>query len=260
MHRMPLIRRGRPLKRWRYVGFYGAELMLCAGDVRVGPLHQQFWAVAEKGRPLRERTGLRSAGVSFDGPRLGIEGDGVHVALTCDGGDGIETTHPSGRRGQVWTRKHAGVPMRGSAVLEGREIALDGEGATDETAGYHERYTSWLWSAGVGRGAGGERVGWNLVQGVNDAPGGSERAVWVDGEAFEPAPVRFERDLSGVEFSGGERLEFSAWPEATRSDRTNLLLLRSDYVQPFGEFSGDLPGGLRLSGGFGVMEAHTAVW
>ena len=29
--RMPLLRRGRPLKRWRYVGVYGPELMLCAG-------------------------------------------------------------------------------------------------------------------------------------------------------------------------------------------------------------------------------------
>ena len=43
--RMPLMRWGRPLKRWRYVGFYAPEVMLCAGDVHVGPLRQQFWAV-----------------------------------------------------------------------------------------------------------------------------------------------------------------------------------------------------------------------
>jgi hypothetical protein len=243
------------------VGFYGPELMLCAGDVRVGPMHQQFWAVAERGRPLRERTALRSAGVSFDGPRLTIDDGGVHVSLACDEAEGVETRHPSGRRGWVWTHKRAGVPMRGSAVLDGRELTLDGEGAIDETAGYHERHTSWRWSAGVGRASGGERVAWNLVEGVNDAATGSERAVWVDGDPSEPGPVRFSGDLSAIELSDGGRLEFRAWPEATRSDRTNLLLLlRSDYVQPFGTFSGELPGGVRLTEGYGVMEAHSAAW
>ena len=257
MERMPLLLRGRPLKKWRYVGFYGPGVMLCAGDVRVGPLHQQFWAVAEQGRPLRERTALRSAGVSFDAPRLAIDDGGVRVSVECEEGAGIETRHPSGRRGWVWTRKRAGVPMRGSAVVDGRSIAL---GAIDETAGYHERHTSWLWSAGVGRAAGGERVAWNLVQGVNDAASGSERAVWVDGDASEPGPVRFATDLSAIELSDGGRLEFHAWQGATRSDRTNLLLLRSDYVQPFGTFSGELPGGVRLAEGYGVMEAHSATW
>jgi Protein of unknown function (DUF2804) len=257
---MPLVRRGRPLKRWRYLGFYGPELMLCAGDVRVGPLRQQFWAVAERGQPLRERTALGSAGVAFDGARLTVESGGVHVDVTAGEGGGIETVHPSGRHGYVWTRKRAGVPMRGALTLDGRTVELDGEGATDETAGYHQRRTSWRWSAGIGRAEGGERVAWNLVEGVNDAASGSERAVWVEGEPSEPAPVRFAADLSAIELSDGGRLEFEAWPDGTREERTNVLVLRSDYRQPFGTFSGRLPGGLRLAWGLGVMETHSAVW
>jgi hypothetical protein len=100
---------------------------------------------------------------------------------------------------------------------------------------------------------GGERVGWNLVSGVNDAATGSERAVWVDGEAFEPPPVEFAPDLSRV----GE-LRFSEW--SAREDRTNVLLVRSRYRQPFGTFSGTLPGGLELDQGYGVMEEHDAYW
>src|SRR5436309_4263730 len=86
--RMPLMRRGRPLKRWRYVGFYGPELMLCAGDVHVGLLRQQFWAVAERGRPLRERTSLRSAGVVFAAPRLSVQSPGVRLELSAVEGEG----------------------------------------------------------------------------------------------------------------------------------------------------------------------------
>jgi hypothetical protein len=259
--RMPLLRRGRPLKRWRYVGFYGPELMLCAGDVRIGPLRQQFWAVAEPGTSLRERTALGSAGVTFDGPRVGVRGEGVALELTADGRAGaVETVHPSGRSGYVWTRKHAGVPMRGSVVLDGRRVDLDGAGVIDDTAGYHERRTSWRWSAGVGRALSGEHVAWNFVEGVNDAPQGSERAIWIGGEPSEPGPVRFADDLSAIDLAGGGRLDFAEWPAATREDRTNILLLRSDYRQPFGTFSGDLPGGVRLAEGFGVMEVHSALW
>jgi hypothetical protein len=258
--RMALLRRGRPLKRWRYLGFFVSDLMLCAGDVRVGPLHQQFWALAEPDRPLRERTSLRSAGVSFDGLRAYVRSAGVQVDLLVDEREGVESVHPSGRSGYVWTRKQAGVAMRGRAVVDGRAIDLDGEGAIDDTAGYHARHTAWRWSTGVGRAAGGERVAWNLVEGVNDSAKDSERTIWVDGEPFEPGPVRFAADLSAIDFADGARLSFHEWPGAVREDRINALLLRSEYRQPFGTFGGELPGGLRLEHATGVTEEHAAVW
>ena len=45
---MPLLRGGRPLKRWRYVGVYGPEVMLCAASVRIGGIPQAFWAVLDR--------------------------------------------------------------------------------------------------------------------------------------------------------------------------------------------------------------------
>jgi hypothetical protein len=48
--------------------------------------------------------------------------------------------------------------------------------------------------------------------------------------------------------------------EATRERHDDLLVFRSDYVQPFGSFTGRLPGGLELSEGWGVMERHEVLW
>ena len=61
--RMPRLRGTRPLKRWRYVGYYSADLMLCAADARIGPVPQRWWAVAEPdGTPARARRRSAAAG------------------------------------------------------------------------------------------------------------------------------------------------------------------------------------------------------
>jgi hypothetical protein len=118
--------------------------------------------------------------------------------------------------------------------------------------------TEWEWSAGVGELIDGRSVGWNLVRGVHDAPTASERTIWVDGAPVEAPPATFADDLSVVTFPNGEGLSFKG--EATRRRNDDLKLFRSDYVQPFGTFSGTLPGGLQLASGRGVMEHHAALW
>lgn len=77
--------------------------------------------------------------------------------------------------------------------------------------------------------------------------------MWVAGEPIESPPVRFAPDLSAV-----GKLRFAA--EAVRERDQNLLVLRSRYRQPFGTFSGSLPGGVEVAEGHGVMEAHEALW
>src|ERR1700744_2668454 len=187
---MPLRRDGALRKRWRYVGFYGEALMLCAARAEVGPTGQAFWVLwdRERGRELAH-TSLRpgSREVVLDGPRLLIDAPGLHVELHLGAFESpIESICPSGD-GWGWTRKRAGVPMTGQVELPGRRIELDGLGVDDESAGYQARHTSWHWSAGVGTAADGRALGWNLVEGINAAPEHSERAVWVDGVPHEPA-------------------------------------------------------------------------
>ena len=289
---MPLRHGTRPLKRWRYVALFCEELMACAASVQVGPARQTFWAIllraAESpsgtGSRLLERTRLlpRRGAVELSPGRLLVRDESAEprgqrrraptgrVALdfTLEEDAGIEALCPHGR-GYVWTRKQAGVAARGTIAIDGGPPrAIEAQAVIDDTAGYHARVTEWRWAAGVGVDSAGAPLAFNLVEGVNDPPRGSERAVWVAGEPHEVAPVSFAADLTRItaceEAEGAsvasERAELRFTAESERSRRENLLLVRSEYRAPFGTFSGTLPGGIPLVRGLGVVEHHRARW
>jgi hypothetical protein len=259
--RMPLLRGGRLLKRWRYVGVYGPEVMLCAGSARIGPAWQVWWAVWDRaaGR-LHERTRMARGrhAVRVEAPgRLWVRDGAVEIDLRLREGPAVEVVTPAGRA-YAWTRKQGGVPALGRVRVEGRELTLAGRAVVDESAGYHDRRTSWRWSAGVGTAADGRALAWNLAEGIHDRPEASERTVWVDGVPAEVAPVRIAADLETIDFATGESLRCR--PEAVRRRRDRLLVFSSDYEQPFGTFAGTLPGGIELAAGFGVTERHDVRW
>jgi hypothetical protein len=241
--RMALMRAGRPLKHWRYVGLYGEAVMLCAAQVRIAGLPQAFWAVWDR-RELRERTVFRPGTLTLDDDRVRF--GAIDLRLEPDG-DPMAVTSRHGRS-YIWTRKQ---PVRAVGTVEGEPVEL--RGLIDDSAGYHARRTDWRWCAGVGETPDGRALAWNLVDGVHDAGAASERTVWVDGEAEEVPQQEFAADLSRV----GE-LDFREW--SAREARMNLLIMRNRYRQPFGEFSGRLPGGLALAEGYGVMEEHDVLW
>jgi hypothetical protein len=251
----------RPLKRWRYVGVYGAEVMCCFGDVRIGGVPQSFWAVWDReARRLHERTRFRAGAVRLEPGRVQVRDRGVAIDLAFDEDEvaPVEVVSPHGAS-EIWTRKRAGVRFSGSVVVGGAERPLVARGVVDDSAGYHARETAWAWSAGVGTSVSGAALAWNLVSGVHDGACGSERALWVDGEPHEVAPVAFDPALERVAAADG------AWAlrcavEAVRERDDALGPLRSSYRQPFGTFTGTLPGGLELAEGFGVMEHHDVRW
>jgi Protein of unknown function (DUF2804) len=270
--RLSLFHRGRPLKRWRYVGVFCEELMACAAVVQVGPARQSFWALFSRAEEeLRERTrmlgrghavellpGRPGGGGESERGHLRINDAGVALEVRLEEQPGIQTVCPHGR-GQVWTRKQAGVAAIGKLALDGSpERELEALAVIDDTAGYHARKTEWWWAAGVGESRAGVAVAWNLVAGVNDPPSGSERAVWVAGEPEETPPVSFTADLARISCEDSSVLCFQA--EAERARKENLLIVRSDYRAPFGTFSGTLPGGIPLARGLGVCEHHRARW
>lgn len=261
LHDLPVLRAGRALKRWRYVGVFGAERMLCVGLAHVGGVPQAWWTVWDRAAgSLRERTIFvrPRAIVRLSSGRVTVRDREVRIDLVLDEGAGVETVCPHGEGGWIWTRKQAGVPVRGTVALGARTFDVADLAVVDDTVGYHARRTAWRWAAGVGHTADGRVAGWNLVAGVNDPPLGSERTVWIDGAPREAGPCTFAADLSGVRTADGGDLAFRA--EAVRERHDELLLVRSDYRQPFGTFSGTLPGGVALAEGFGVMEDHRARW
>ncbi|MEA2406199.1 MAG: hypothetical protein QOE69_318 [Thermoleophilaceae bacterium] len=244
--RMAPVRAGRPLKRWRYLGVYRRDVMLCVGHARVAGVPQRWWAVALPDGRLFE--GSRHVEL---GERRARVRDVLELELSPPAGVEVLSAHG---RSYIWTRKRAPVHVRGRVSVGGESFVLDGaDGFVDESAGYHARHTAWRWSAGIGRTDDGRAVAWNLVDGVHDAPRHSERTLWLDGEPHEVPPQEFATDLSRV----GE-LDFREW--SAREARMNLGLMRNRYRQPFGEFSGRLPGGLTLSAGYGVMEEHDVLW
>jgi Domain of unknown function (DUF2804), C-terminal len=259
--RMALLRGGRPLKRWRYVGVFSDELMACAALVQVGPARQSFWALYRRGEDeLYERTRMlpRRGELQLETGRLLLRDRGLLLDLALDEDAGFQTRCPNGRQ-SVWTRKQAGIAARGTLTVGGQPPRpVEARAVIDDTAGYHTRHTEWWWSAGVGESPEGEELAWNLVSGVNDPERGSERAVWIAGEPHEVEPTRFSADLRRIDSAGGAQLCFHA--EAERARRENLLIFKSDYRAPFGTFSGSLPGGIALAHGLGVVEHHRAVW
>lgn len=255
--RMPLLRGGRPLKRWRYVGVFTPEVLLCAAVARIGPLPVSWWAVWDREqRTLAERTARGRPVVRFEDHRVLVDDGPVTLDLHVGASTAVETISPHGSQ-YIWTRKHAGVPVQGDVRLGDRRHRLDGFGVVDESAGYHARHTAWRWSAGVGVDLAGTPVAWNLVTGIHDAPEASERTVWVGDRPHEVAPVTFT-GLEAVAFEEGGTLEFTA--EATREQDDDLLVFASSYEQPFGTFSGSLPHAGELREGFGVMERHDVRW
>jgi hypothetical protein len=234
-------------KRWRWVGVFSPELMLCVGDARIGPIRRRWWAVALPDGTLA----AGSRGVRVAPGRAQVNGA---IDIELEENDGFEVTSTTPGGNTIWTRKQGGVPARGRVTLPGgspREI--DARAIVDDSDGHHDRHTHWRWSAGVGVADDGTPVAWNLVDGIHDAPGKSERRVWRDGDAVEVGPVEFAPDLSRV-----AGLSFTPWAE--RRENLNLLVARSRYRQPFGTFAGELPDGTRLREGYGVMEEHDALW
>jgi hypothetical protein len=236
---MPLLRGGRPLKRWRWVGAFGPDAMACAARVSIGGVPVAWWAIWD-GEHLHEGTrGVRVSPGHAAAPGLD---------LRFEEGDGVEVVSPHGAQ-HIWTRKQAGMPIAGTVL--GR--AFSGRGFVDDSAGYHARHTAWRWSAGVGVAASGAPVAWNLVAGVHDGLQASERTVWVGGTPHHVDPLPFAADLSAV---GDLRCD----AVAVRCHRQNRLVVASEYEQPFGRFSGALPVAGPLREGWGVMERHRVRW
>jgi hypothetical protein len=228
-------------------------MMLCLAQVRVGPARQSFWAVWDRRRRrLEEWAGSGAGGLRLRTGVVELNRRNVRIQIELDEVPGVEAVVPSGSS-YGWTRKQGGIAARAAVDIGGEVTEFEARAVVDDTAAYYTRHTRWRWCAGVGLSDDGRALAWNLVSGVNDPPVGSERTVWVDARPHEVPPCSFSDDLTSV-----DGLRFA--PEATVQRRQNLVVVRSSYRQPFGTFSGQLPGGVTLAEGYGVTEEHDAWW
>ena len=255
----PMFRWFRIRKHWRYVAVWSPDVSICAARVRVGPLAQEFWGVWHRdGGKLTEHSRLRAGRVQVSPQSVQVADRGSVIDLSLDftPASAFEVVTPVGRA-WTWTHKQMGR-AKGSVTVDGRQVDIDGAAFLDDNDGYHPRLTHWWWSGGAGRLPDGRLAMWNALVGLNDTLPHIENTLWIDGEPQPIGPVTISRDLAQVTFDDGNVLRFSQ--EAERATKVDFFIIRSAYRQPFGTFTGTLPGGLELTEGYGVMEDHRALW
>lgn len=260
--RMPLFHHRRMRKRWRWVGAFAENLIVFAAAVDVGPASMTFWGVWDRERRrLWENTRRvypwSRTEVRMPARSVQVRARSVEFDLELGDGRPVETMCPNGEGGYTWTRKLAGAPVTGEVRIGSRINPLQGLAVEDDSAGYHPRYVTWRWSAGVGTARDGRSLAWNLVTGINDPLRSSERTIWLSGEPTEPGPVEFQ-GLEAIHFEDESRLDFTAETHRTHHEAVPLIA-RSDYDAPLGQFTGTL-NGVPVDSALGVMEAHDVVW
>ncbi|MCC6645259.1 MAG: DUF2804 domain-containing protein [Polyangiaceae bacterium] len=164
------------------------------------------------------------------------------------------------------TEKRALCDVRGEVRFRGERHVLDGGLAgMDYTQGLLPRMTAWRWAYMLGRTDAGLRVALNLVEGFN---GGVECGVWVGRRLYAVGEGRFEFDRNNPDkpwrvttACGAVDLRFES--VGVHAERRDLLLIRSEFVQPVGRFFGAVRVGDReveIDGVPGVVEDQSVRW
>jgi hypothetical protein len=287
------------IKRWEYLGVGNDDLIFGLAVIRLGYMCNLFAYLFDRriGR-ISEYNILTPGGSAaiFQGTSLTGE---IHfksrkttVHLTC----GPETVTVEGiikgelslslsfqkineplicltrvgLKGFNYTHKEAGIPVRGTIRDKGVSWDIEEDrsfGVRDYTLGYLARQTFWNWASGGGRDRQGNRIGFNLVQGINET-GFTENGFWVNGRLVKTDVVDFRYDDLDllkpwqIESNDG-RVQLRFLPAGQRSANTNVGLLVSKFHQPFGRFEGTLREGEQvweMKDVSGFTEEHFAKW
>jgi hypothetical protein len=275
-------------KKWFYVGIAGGDVWLSMAVVRTGYATSAFAFVFDRatGRMLVDRAVIgplraaeivddaHAAGViaRFDAGKtsvtierrghaweVGARFDGLELDARLDDSTSVISAIAPLASGPSATEKRALMKVRGQLVCGGRRLMLDGAlGGYDYTQGLMPRRTRWRWAFGMGRAKDGAPIGFNLVEGF---VGEAECAAFRNG-VFPLGEPRFEMG-EHVWRLRGEGIDLVFDVGAVHAQRTNMLVVRSRFVQPAGHFRGTVRIGDRdveLDGVPGVVEDQDVVW
>lgn len=161
------------------------------------------------------------------------------------------------------TEKRALLSVRGRARVGNRAIVLDGGTAGyDYTHGLLPRHTKWRWAFALGE-AEGQPFGFNVVQGF---VGEAECAAFFGGEVLPIAEPRFSFDADAPMrpwHLTGDGIDLAFDPGAVHAQSTNLVLVKSRFVQPVGQFTGTMRvkgRDVRVASVPGVVEDQDVLW
>ncbi|MEE1676077.1 DUF2804 domain-containing protein [Agarivorans aestuarii] len=181
---------------------------------------------------------------------------------------------PTGYSGWTYTQKHNALPVAGHLQINGKAQNLNSAlGGYDFSAGYMRRETCWRWASLSAR-LNQTTIGLNLAAGVNET-GCNENVLWINDHKQLLGPVHFifKRSLANQRsdqpqvwhiYSEDGRVNLRFTPLNSRQERLNLLLLKSNFRQYIGHFSGSLIDELdqthQLDQVLGLTEDHFARW
>jgi hypothetical protein len=285
-----LSRRRLQRKNWTYFGAFSQQYMVGFAIVDAGLLGTGFvyvydrhrnLLVEEKGAiPLAFPTGFqgklrgewefKTGGRAWkiapdhDGWAASYRGKRISLELRLGGAPGMSTIAPSIGRPFHYTYKACTLPVHIDVTVDGVHGEAAGGGMIDYTLGYPPRQTIWNWASAAGESTDGRRFGLNLVAHFNN---GLENALWLGDEIIPLAQANFTYRRENLEApwlltteDGIVDLTFT--PEGRRAEKLWAGVMASDFVQPFGKFSGrlNLPSGPVDVTAFGVTEEHLALW
>jgi hypothetical protein len=287
------------IKRWEYIGVCNNDIIFGLGVVGLGYLCNLFaylfdrrsartseYNILKPGRGAASFNGTSWTGeILFGRGKTAVRITGDPEIITVEGTirgelsvdlslrkyqEPLVCLTRVGLKGFNYTHKEAGIPVRGTIRHKVDSWNIREEqsfGVRDYTLGYLARQTFWNWASGGGLDREGNRIGFNLVQGVNET-GYTENVFWVNGRLVKTDVVDFrydDRDLLRpwqIESRDG-RIRLRFLPAGKRSADINAGLVVSKFHQPFGRFEGvlrDEDQVYELRNVSGFTEEHYAKW
>jgi hypothetical protein len=138
----------------------------------------------------------------------------------------------------------------------------------DYTVGFHERYTTWNWSAAGGYATDGTPVAINFAmdigKGSNTVP-----VYWIGKNIYRIEQVTFDYDMADPMkewkiYSPDKSVDLTFQPLGMRENRIGIGILMSDLKQPFGVFCGTIRAKdgkiYTIENMHGIAEQHYAKW
>lgn len=185
-----------------------------------------------------------------------------------DQANGLSFVCPSeqnSKRPFHFTYKNALLPMQ-VHLKQGKQQKsyTDVLGSLDFSKGYPPRHTTWNWLSFTGETSDGIAVGINLVNGFND---NMENAIWIGDDVQLLGEVQFDYQAPLAQSdwkvsNQTDSLLLTLAPKGSRKENINLQLLRSKFIQVFGEINGKVKINNEwvIITGYGVMEEHESFW
>jgi hypothetical protein len=271
-------------KKWVWLGISAGDVWATLALVRTGYAATVFAFVADRTGMLAERVVLATpqavrvsdaphddvtvASAVWRGARVGIDRrEGAWAVRGVVGPIAFDAELVFAEEGQLSvvaplgpgrlsaTEKRAPLHVLGRITVAGRVIELDGGRAGyDYTHGHMPRHTRWRWAFGLDR-----DLALNLTSGF---VGAAECALLrANGAVVPVAEPRIDFGRTPLERAWtleGEGIDLRFEPVAAHAQSTNLVLVRSRFVQCVGRFRGTVAGNAIDMPG--VVEDQDSLW